>query len=114
MTQLEFDSTLPVAGKTSEARHASATGAIRGSQLAGTQTLAYREVLRAAGPLSDHAASRLLGVGLSTICSTRNRWIEALPGCIEPSGEYETHTFASGRSTKAVMWRWCEKREKAA
>ena len=54
-----------------------------------------------AGPLSDPQVARMLGVGVSSICSIRN-------GCgalVEPSGTQETHRWPHGAVTKWVQWR---------
>ena len=105
MTQPPFnwssDVALPVGGRTPAARHASATGAQVAARTRGRLTRAYLALLVEAGPLSDPQAARMLGVGVSSICSIRN-------GCgalVEPSGTQETHRWPHGAVTKRVQWR---------
>jgi hypothetical protein len=106
MTQpaLEFtaDTSLPISGRTPQARHASATGALAERERRGRFALVYRQLLIDAGPLSDCEAARITGRALASICSTRNGWREQ----VKPSGQFEAHTFADGRSTKRVRWMW--------
>lgn len=65
---------LPVAPSRSvRARHASATGAQYAARQRGALTLRYLRLLREVGPVSDHEAAGMLGVGLSSINSTRAR-----------------------------------------
>jgi hypothetical protein len=106
MTQpaLDFtaDTSLPIAGKTPQARHASSTGAMAERDRRGRFALVYRELLIKAGPLSDQEASRITGRAVSTLNSTR----AAFGDRIRPSGTYEIATFADGRSTRRVRWQW--------
>lgn len=60
------DVSLPVSGRTTQARHASATGAATASKTRGRLSVAYRDLLIACGPLSDHEAARLLGRQVSS------------------------------------------------
>lgn len=106
MTQsrLDFtiDCTLPVRGKTIEARHAGSTGAQYAVHHRGPLALAYRQLLIDAGPLSDDEAATILGRRLSSMCSTRNAWGDH----VVPSGAFETSPFG----TKRVKWAWQEAR----
>ncbi len=96
------DVSLPVSGRSVEARHASASGANAERERRGRFALVYKQLLVEAGPLSDQHAARVTGRAVSTINSTRDGWGER----VVPSGEYETATFADGRTTKRVRWRW--------
>lgn len=89
---------LPVSGTTPEARHAGSTGARRAAIDRGPVALAYRELLIAQGPLSDHEAARILGRMVSSMCSTRNGWGRH----VQPSEQYEATEFG----TRRVRWRW--------
>lgn len=107
MTQPVFswdaDVSLPVAGVTPEARHAGATGAQRAARSRADLSLKYVALLKAVGPLSDHEASRALGVQLSSICSTRNGVAgHSEPKRVVPSGDYEVTSFG----TRRVRWAW--------
>ena len=106
MTQPRLDWTqdisLPIAGHSPEARHASSTGAMAERERRGRFALVYRELLVKVGPLSDHAVAKITGRQLSSICSTRNGWSDR----VRPSGFYDTVTFADGRTTKRVRWSW--------
>lgn len=101
MTQgrIDWDASvsLPIAGRTPATRHASATGAQAAAPSRGRLSVAYLELLRVAGPLSDHAAAKALGCCLSSVNSTRN----GLGGLVEPSGEFESSEFG----TRRVRWR---------
>ena len=103
MTQLAINwavTTLPVSGRTPQARHASATGAQVAATRRGALTRRYLDLLATAGPLSDMQAALMLGCALSSICSVRN-------GCgalVRPSGRYEIRTWALGSTSKRVMW----------
>ena len=104
MTQPAFDWSrdvaLPVAGRTPAARHASATGAQAAEPHRGRLTTAYLRLLEEVGPRSDPEAARLLGVGVSSICSIRN-------GCgalVEPSGVFETKVWPNGSVSQRVRW----------
>lgn len=87
---------LPFRGKTYRARHASYSGAVTASATRGSVTLAYIALLKALGPLSDHAASKALGRPLSSVCSIRNGLLDR----VVPSGEFETSEWG----TKRVRW----------
>jgi len=105
MTQSAFDWTatsLPISGRTVEARHASASGAAAERDRRGRFALVYRQLLIEAGPLSDVEASRITGRAISTLCSTRNGWGDR----VLPSGQFETARFKDGRTTKRVKWSW--------
>lgn len=91
------DVTLPVAGRSPQARHASATGAQRAVKDRGALAVAYLELLKTAGPLSDPQAAHALGRQISSICSTRN----GLGDLVVESGEYEITAW----NTKRVKWR---------
>ncbi len=99
MSQPTFDWTanLPIAGKTPRSRHASHSGAQRAAIDRGALSVAYLELLRATGPLSDYQAAAALGRLVSSINSTRN----GLGDLIEDSGEYEPTPFG----TKRTRWR---------
>lgn len=96
------DVSLPVSGRSVEARHASASGANAERERRGRFALVYRELLMKAGPLSDHAVAKITGRSLSAVNSTR----AAFDDRVVPSGEYETKTWADGRITKRVLWVW--------
>jgi hypothetical protein len=93
----DADVNLPVAGKTPRSRHASASGARRAARDRGALSVAYVNLLRTCGPLTDNAAADALGRPLSSICSTRN----GLGELIEDAGEYETTAWG----TKRTKWR---------
>jgi len=90
------DVNLPVAGKTPRTRHASATGARRAAIDRGKLAVAYINLLRATGPLSDQAAAKALGREVSSINSTRN----GLGDLIIDSGGYDETPFG----TKRTKW----------
>ena len=94
------DINLPVAGRSSHARHASASGAHVAAKSRTGFALEYRQLLITAGPLSDDEAAKATGRRLSSICSTRNGWGDR----VVPSGQYEATEFG----TKRVRWRWQE------
>lgn len=91
------DVNLPISGKTPRTRHSSATGARRAAIDRGALSVAYVNLLRAVGPLSDHAAAKALGREVSSINSTRN----GLGNLIEDSGDYELTQW----QTKRTKWR---------
>ena len=99
MNQPAFDwsANLPVAGKSPRSRHASASGAQRAATDRGALSVAYLELLRATGPLSDYQAAAALGRLVSSINSTRN----GLGELVEDSGQYEETPFG----TKRTKWR---------
>ena len=94
------DVSLPVSGRTSQARQASATGAQAAVTRRGALTLRYLALL-AHGPCSDHEAARALGCGVSSVCSIRN----GVSHLVEPSGTYECVTWPSGHMTRRARWR---------
>lgn len=95
------DVSLPVSGETPEARHASATGSQRAAKSRADLAVRYIALLKALGPLSDHEAARALGVGLSSINSTRDGVAgRAEPKRVVPSGQYEVTAFG----TRRVRW----------
>ena len=99
MTQssLNFTPQLPVSGKTPRSRHASASGASRAAIDRGALSVAYVNLLRACGPMSDQAAARALGRETCSINSTRN----GLGALIEDAGTYEETPWG----TKRTQWR---------
>jgi len=94
------DVNLPVQGQTPGVRHAGATGAQRAVKDRGAVSLAYRELLRTSGPLSDHEAAKAMGRLVSSINSTRNGWGVH----VQESQQYERTEFG----TKRTRWRWVE------
>lgn len=103
MTQpaLDFDTSLPISGKTPRARHASFTGARLAAEHRGAKTLEYLALLERM-PLSDPKAARMMGVGVSSICSIRNACVDA--GLVTDSGRYEVAEWPGHRTTKRVKW----------
>lgn len=97
---LDFETSLPISGRTLQSRHSSATGAIYAAKTRGQQTLTYLALLDACGPLSDHEAARRMGVGVSSINSIRGN----LESQIEACG-YQVVTWPDGRTTKRTRWR---------
>ena len=99
----DADVSLPVSGLTPEARHSGATGAQIAARSRADLSLKYIALLKAAGPLSDPEAASALGVGLSSICSTRNGVAgRSEPKRVVPSGAYEVTAWGS----KRVRWAW--------
>lgn len=94
------DVSLPVSGRSSAAKHASATGAMVAARSRTGFALEYRRLLIESGPLSDDEAAKATGRRLSSICSTRNGW----QGHVIPSGVFEATEFG----TKRVRWQWRE------
>src|SRR5262245_52989701 len=94
------DCSLPISGRTPEARHAGATGAAAAVKRRGELALRYRQLLVEAGPHSDDEAAHVLGVLPRSICSTRNGWGER----VVPSGQFEATAF----NTRRVRWSWQE------
>lgn len=92
----DFVPALPIAGHTPRTRHASASGARRAAIDRGALSVAYVNLLRSVGPLSDHAAAKALGREVSSINSTRN----GLGEVIQDSGLYEQTPF----HTKRTKW----------
>jgi hypothetical protein len=96
------DTGLPVArSATPLARHTSATGAQVAAEMAGRLGLQYFQLLDRVGEVTDHQAARILGVGLSSINSTRNRaerWVIY-------SGRVERVTWPSGKTSERCYWR---------
>lgn len=90
------DVRLPIAGKSPRSRHASATGAARAATDRGRLSVAYVNLLRAVGPISDHAAAKALGRETSSINSTRN----GLGLLVVASSEFEHTSWG----TKRVRW----------
>ena len=93
----DVDVNLPVAGRSPQARHSSSTGAQYAARTRGRLSVAYLELLRAAGPLSDFEAAAALGRSVSSMNSTR----AGLGSLIAPSGDYEVSQFG----TRRVRWR---------
>lgn len=98
MTQpsLDFTAQLPIAGKTPRSRHHSHSGAVRAAKDRGQLSVAYLQLLRVAGPLSDHEAAHALGRLVSSLNSTRN----GLGDLIVDSGEVEITPW----HTKRTKW----------
>lgn len=96
-TDLAFEGMLTISGRTTPARHASASGARKASKDRPLLAVAYVELLRRVGPMSDHEAAKALGREVSSINSTRN----GLGNKIVPSGVFEATTWG----TKRVCWR---------
>ena len=93
---------LPVAPSSSRAaRPASATGAQVAAVIAGVVSLRYIHLLEKVGEASDHEASRVLGVGLSSINSTRSR----LERWIIESGNFDRVTWPNGHVSERTRWR---------
>jgi len=83
------------------ARHTSATGAQLAAEVAGRLGLQYLELLDRVGEASDHQAARTLGVGLSSINSTRSR----LDRWVIESGRVDRVQWPSKRWTERARWR---------
>lgn len=97
------DCPLPVAhSSTSRAAHNSATGAQAASVTRGQLTLRYLRLLRELGPVSDHEASRMLGVGLSSINSTRSQLGPRVVAARDDRDE--VHQWPGGRVTHRTRW----------
>lgn len=92
---------LPVAGRTSAARHASATGAHVAQRHYGVKCLRYVEVLMSVGEhgISDHAAlTRLQGMGLRLAgVGSINSIRDGLGTFVEHTHQYDTTDFGSKR-----------------
>ena len=101
MTQSGFnwnaDVQLPINGKTPRSRHASATGAQRAAIDRGALSVAYLQLLRVVGPLSDHQAAKALGRLHTSINSTR----AGLGDLVVDSGEVEVTDW----HTKRTKWK---------
>ncbi len=99
---LDFDAdvNLPVAGRSPQARHSSHSGAVRASRDRGALSVAYLQLLRVTGPLSDQEAAAALGRQLSSVNSVRN----GLRHLVEPSDQWEVTPWNSRR----VRWRVAE------
>jgi len=94
---------LPVApSATPQARHASATGAQYAAGRRGLLTLRYLSLLKRLVRLSDHEAAGMLGVGLSSINSTRAKLgsrIVAAPEALD-----DIHRWPNGHTTRRTRW----------
>jgi hypothetical protein len=107
MSQLAIDWTrdcsLPVSGRSVQARHSSSTGAMRAVKDRGQLVVAYLNLLAIAGPrgMSDFEAAAALGRQVSSLCSTRN----GLRKLVTPSGSFEATPFGTRRT------RWTLARE---
>lgn len=99
---IDWDIALPVSGRTPSARHASATGARKAAADRGALSLRYRELLIAAGPLSDDECAKILARPVSSMCSVRNGWGDH----VVESGTFQTVTWANGWTSKRTRWRW--------
>ena len=94
------DASLPVQGRTVQARHSGSTGAQKAAKDRGPLAIAYLEMLKQAGPqgLSDFEAAKALGRMISSMCSTRN----GLGDLVVASGSYEITTFRTRRCRYTV------------
>lgn len=88
--------TLPISGKSPRSRHHSASGARHAAIDRPSLALAYLDLLRRVGPLSDHAAAKALGRETGSINSTRN----GLWDRVIDSGQVEETKFG----TKRTQW----------
>jgi hypothetical protein len=101
MTPLQFDwdqdINRPVSGRTSRARHASASGAQVAGQRHGKKVKAYLRALLAAGAdgLNDFAASQVLACYRTSINSLRSSLMAAQ--LVEETGEYDVTEFNTKR-----------------
>ena len=93
----DFNVSIPVAGRSPRARHASHSGSLRAAAGRPQLTVAYLALLKSLGPLSDHEAAHALGRMVSSINSTRN----GLGEHIVPSDQFEVTPWGS----KRVRWR---------
>lgn len=89
-----IDMSLPVSGRAPRQRHASASGAIKAAKGRPELAVAYLALLKAAGPLSDHAAAKALARPLSSINSTR----AGLADLVVDSGEVEHSEWGTTRT----------------
>lgn len=98
------DARKPVSGRTSRARHSSATGAQAAAVVHGARTLTYLERLARAGAdgLNDFAAAELLGVFRTSINSIRHAVMVA--GLVEETGAFDLARFGS-RATRRQRYR---------
>ena len=93
---------LPVAPSRSvRARHASALGAQVAARHRGALTLRYVALLKQLGRVSDHEAAGMLGVGLSSINSTRAKLGDRV---VEAPAHDELHQWPSGHVTRRTRW----------
>jgi hypothetical protein len=94
---------LPVApSAVPQARHASATGAQYAAVHRGALTLRYLDLLARLGRLSDHEAAGMLGVGLSSINSTRAKLGAAIAAA--PEALDDVHHWPTGHTTRRTRW----------
>lgn len=102
MTQPALDFTsLPISGRAPRQRHSSHSGAVQAMSHRGALSVAYLTLIRTAGPLSDQAAAKALGVEVSSVNSTR----AGLGALVEDAGTYEVKTWANGGTTKRTQWK---------
>ena len=94
----------PYQGNTTAARHAGYIGAKAADITWAANTAKYVALLKRDGPISDQTAAARLGWGVSSINSIR----AGLGDQVQPSGQFETATFAR-KTTRRVMWRWVGK-----
>jgi hypothetical protein len=66
---------------------------------------AYRDVLIASGPLTDHAAAEALGWPLSSVNARRGDWESVRPGAVVAAGRIK-QAWARGKSTTRTVWAW--------
>ena len=90
------DISLPIRGKTPQARHGSATGAMVAGRTRGQLARDYLDLLARAGSrgMSDYEAADALGRLVSSICSTRN----GLGELIMESGSWEETPWRTKRT----------------
>jgi len=103
----------PIAGRSTRARHASATGAAAIADTWTARQSAYLQLLNQAGALTDHEAAALLKCQLCSVNSVRNgiekrRAAAQLPPMFEDDG-FDEHHFVDGsgvpRVTRRTRWR---------
>lgn len=91
------DINAPVSGRTSRAKHASATGAQVAGALRGKKVSAYLLALMAAGAdgLNDFAASQVLACYRTSINSVRSSLMAAQ--LVEETGQFDATEFGTKR-----------------
>lgn len=103
----------PIAGRSLQSRHASATGASAVVHTWAWRQSAYLQLMRQAGPLTDHEAAAVLKLPLSSINSVRGALekrarTHKLPPVFVADG-FDEHRFVdpggSPRVTRRTRWR---------
>jgi hypothetical protein len=91
-----------IAGRTDQARHASATGAAMAVE---TWTENQSEILQLLRnePLSRPQLSAVTGLPINSICSLLAGLIDA--GIVEASGDFDVQIWSNGRRTVREMFR---------